>query len=389
MADPIDTTAPDDHGSDTVERFEYQVHASLRSVLQMLAGTDVIHVTCEHIEDIVVASTPGGYSHQDPWWDFQQIKTRDNLESWGFSAVLDAKPLSSLWRTHKAVRDLQLKYHLTAGLEGFLDPGDEDVQALATGRGADKEARLNRIARRVKITTAEAASFLPLVRIEQLPRRADIEHRNIAALTDLAPELIGSEVKALYEELVRRAREAMQGKLGPRWPTLITAQNPEDRVLQKRITTASVSDIQRRLKRPDHVLLKRITRDLTQVQTPLSRKMNAGSVSPGILENAQLLRANADSYRLTEEAMGTWKGDEGLEEDLDQRILVAARTLVALHGEARPSPADTIFSALLDKLTQQAETYDRSPLYGKDGMLLTGRACALSDACHFGWGNVK
>ncbi|MFI9650077.1 dsDNA nuclease domain-containing protein [Streptomyces sp. NPDC052040] len=389
MADPIDTDAPDDSGSVTVERFEYQAHATLRSVLQMLAGTGVLHVTCEHIEDIVVATTPPGTPNGDVHWDFQQIKTRESPDPWGLSAVLDAKPLASLWRTHKAVRDLGLTYCLTAGLEGLMDPGDEDVQALARGRGAEKEARLKRIARRVKITPEEAATFLPLVRIQQLPRRIDIESRNISALGELGPQLVGAEVKALYDELTRRAREAMQGKLGPRWPSLITAPEPEERVLQKRITASSVADIQRRLLRPDHVLLQRITQDLTQIQTPLVRKMRAGVASAGIIENAQLLRANADSYRLTEEAMGTWKGDDKLEEDLDQRLLIAARTVVALHSGVRPSPADTIFSTLLDKLTSQAESYDRNPLYGKDGMLLMGRACSLSDACNFGWGSVN
>ncbi|MGA5275417.1 dsDNA nuclease domain-containing protein [Streptomyces cellulosae] len=102
MADPIDTDAPDDSGSVTVERFEYQVHATLRSMLQMLAGAGVLHVTCEHIEDIVVATTPPSPSNGDVHWDFQQIKTRESPDPWGLSAVLDAKPLASLWRTHKA-----------------------------------------------------------------------------------------------------------------------------------------------------------------------------------------------------------------------------------------------------------------------------------------------
>ncbi|MER6062037.1 dsDNA nuclease domain-containing protein [Streptomyces sp. NPDC001792] len=155
----MDTDAPDDSGSVSGERFEYQVHATLRSVLQMPAGAGVLHVTCEHIEDIVVATTPPGAPNGDTHGDFQQIKTRESPGPWGLSAVLDAKPLASLWRTHKAVRDLGLTYRLTAGLEGLLDPGDENVQALARRRGAEKEARVKRIARRVKITPEEAATF--------------------------------------------------------------------------------------------------------------------------------------------------------------------------------------------------------------------------------------
>ncbi|MFD9053618.1 hypothetical protein [Streptomyces zaomyceticus] len=58
----------------------------------MLPGGSVMHVTCEHIEDVVVAR--GG----DPrcvdggaFWDFQQIKTGAAVEPWTLSDVLARK----------------------------------------------------------------------------------------------------------------------------------------------------------------------------------------------------------------------------------------------------------------------------------------------------------
>ncbi|MFF1744348.1 dsDNA nuclease domain-containing protein [Streptomyces mirabilis] len=137
MADPIEIEAPDDTGSPTFRRYEYQVHIAVQAVLEMLAGGTVQHVTCEHIEDIVVARSG------DPrcvggslFWDFQQIKTRDSVEPWSLRDVISKGPLRSLWRTHTAVQGsgLVLVYQLTAGIEGHLDPADAPVTALSRGR---------------------------------------------------------------------------------------------------------------------------------------------------------------------------------------------------------------------------------------------------------------
>ena len=389
MADPIHALAPDDSGSVTLERYEYQVHVAVQAVLQMLAGLAVCHVTCEHIEDIIAARGPGAGGDADLEWDFQQVKSRDAVQPWTLADVLAAKPLRSLWRTHAAVQGLGLTYRLTAALEGLLDPGDANVMALASGQGAKHEQCLTRVMRHLKADRAPVVAFLDLLRVQQLPRRADIEVRNIAAFAELGDRLSAGILKGLYDELLRRARDAMQGKLGPRWPLLITDPNPSDRVQRKRLTAASVVDIQRRLLRPDHVLLGAIAEQLTELQTPLVRKLRAGAASPETLEDAQRLRAHADHHRLSEQALGTWPQDHAIEADLDQRLLLTARRLVVQHRDQRPRPADTIFNALQSSLSDKPERHDRHPLYAQDDLLLMGRACALSDACHFGWGNIR
>lgn len=47
MVDPIEIEAPDDTGSPTFRRYEYQVHIAVQAVLEMLAGGTVQHITCE------------------------------------------------------------------------------------------------------------------------------------------------------------------------------------------------------------------------------------------------------------------------------------------------------------------------------------------------------
>jgi hypothetical protein len=133
----IEIEAPDDSGSPTFRRYEYQVHIAVQAALEMLAGGTVRHVTCEHIEDILVARS------DDPrcvdgglFWDFQQVKTRDAVEPWSLKDVISKGPLKSLWRSHTAVQrsGLGLVYQLTAGIEGYLDPADAPLTALSRGR---------------------------------------------------------------------------------------------------------------------------------------------------------------------------------------------------------------------------------------------------------------
>ncbi|MFF9322229.1 dsDNA nuclease domain-containing protein [Streptomyces sp. NPDC014735] len=209
MADPIETVAPDDSGSVTLRRYEYQVHVAAQAILEMLADEPVRHVTCEHIEDVIVARGSEGQANGDLFWDFQQIKTRDTITPWALTDVLAKGPLKSLWRTYGAVKDQAFTYGLTAGLEGYLDPADALVTALAHGGGADDERCLKRVTTHLKADVKEVSAFLGLVRIRELPRREDIELRNTAFLQELGPSLTGAEITGLYTELVRRTREAM------------------------------------------------------------------------------------------------------------------------------------------------------------------------------------
>jgi hypothetical protein len=101
-----------------------------------------------------------------------------------------------------------------------------------------------------------------------------------------------------------------------------------------------------------------------------------------------MMRANADHHRLREAALGTWPDDPAVEGDLDQRLLFLARRVGRAHEE-NPRPANAVFDALQVELQNNAGAYDRAPLYAQDGVLLMGRACAVSDECRFGWGEAR
>ena len=390
MADPIEIEAPDDSGSVTLRRYEYQVHVAVQAVLEMLAGGTVEHVTCEHIEDIVVARRDDARcAAEELFWDYQQIKTRDAVEPRTLTDVLSKKPLKSLWRTHGAVRGTGQVYHLTAGLEGYLDPGDELVTALSRGHGGDLETCRKRVAAHLKVPDDDQLSeFLHLVRVRTFVRRESVEAHNTRVLADLGPGLPMATIDALYTELLRRTREAMQGRPVARWTELLTVDNPPPAVLSKRVSAATIADVRQRLTRPDHVLLEDLSQQLAGSETSLVRKLRRGAASRDVIQDAQMMRANADHYRLREAALGTWPDNPAVEADLDQRLLFLARRVGRAHDED-PRPADAIFDALQVELQNTPAAYDRSPLYAQDGVLLMGRACAVSDECRFGWGDAR
>ncbi|MFJ1673235.1 dsDNA nuclease domain-containing protein [Streptomyces bottropensis] len=251
MQDPGRLPAPDDTGSATEERFTYQAQAALRGVLEMLVGGGVVHVTCEHFEDVLVARAGGTVAGDVALWDFQQIKSREKQDSWTLSKVLRSKALASLLRTYRALREHRdLPYVLTVGVEGPLS-SEADVRAVARGRGGDSAERLDKIAKYLDADAAETAEFLRLVHIEELPDRYELERRNRDVLFELAPHLRVGEVEAIHADLLNRVRFAMGGRLGPRWQALVTQPDVPKAVLCKRLTPQKLRDVALRLTRPD------------------------------------------------------------------------------------------------------------------------------------------
>jgi serine/threonine protein kinase len=276
MADPILTVAPDDSGSATLRGYEYQVHVAAQAILEILAD-EPVHVICEHIADIVVVRSNEGQADGRPFWDFQQMKTRAATTPWALTDVLAKGPLKSLWRTYGAVKDQGLSYGLTAGLEGYLDPADTSLTALARGEGADDERCLKGVTTHLKVEVDEVSAFLGLISIRELPRHDEIELRNIAFLHELGPSLTGAEITGLYTELVRRTREAMQGRLDPRWAEKVAMQDLPTELLRKCIGPSSVADLQQRLPRPDRVLLTDVSQRLSGVEAAQVRKLRCGA----------------------------------------------------------------------------------------------------------------
>ncbi|MGX1480880.1 UNVERIFIED_CONTAM: putative membrane protein YgcG [Streptomyces canus] len=309
MQDPGHFPAPDDTGSATEERFTYQAQAALRGVLEMLAGGGVIHVTCEHFEDVLVARAGGTVADDVALWDFQQIKSREKQDSWTLSKVLRSKALASLLRTHRALREHRnLPYVLTVGVEGPLS-SEADVRAIARGRGGDSTERLGRMARHLDADAAETAAFLRLVRIEELPDRYELERRNRDVLFALAPHLRAGEVEVLHADLLNRVRLAMGGRLGPRWQALVTQPDVPEAVLRKRLTPQNLRDVALRLAGPDLADYVRASRLAAQTH-PYPEAGQAGVASlSSVYVPQRLHRIASQSGRQHDSPAGQSPGD--------------------------------------------------------------------------------
>ncbi len=248
MRDPIEIDAPDDTGSQTLARYEYQTHVAARSLLEMLSGGPVLHVTCEHIEDIVVARADG----EGTVWDFLQVKSRDGATPWTHGGVLRAEPLKSLWRSHQDIRETVDRYRLTIGLEGVLSRTDPHILALARGEGGKEPKRLARVAKHLQADSGAVSAFLRKVRIQCLPTREVIALGNMEALGEIAgPDVTRGALRALYRDLLDLARTAALGELGPRLPRLLGFEEPGMLNPRKRIDETHLAPFHRSMASPD------------------------------------------------------------------------------------------------------------------------------------------
>jgi len=80
MTDPHAIVTPDDSGSDTLARFQYQAHVTFPYCLKLATGDGVTDVYAEHIEDIAVRESDA--------WRFLQVKSRKPSAGNGRSARL-------------------------------------------------------------------------------------------------------------------------------------------------------------------------------------------------------------------------------------------------------------------------------------------------------------
>ncbi|MFF2375005.1 dsDNA nuclease domain-containing protein [Streptomyces xiamenensis] len=284
MLEPIEAEASNDSRSVALRNYEYQSHVTARAVLEMLADESVRHVTCEHIEDVIVARSEG-QSKGGLFWEFQQIKAKGATTPWSFRDILARGPLRSLWRTYGQVKDQGISYGLTAALEGSLDSADALVADLARGGGADNERCMERMTAHLKGDAKEISAFLSRIRIQELPKAEEIESRNVAFLHELGPSLTSAETSSLYAELVHRVRAAMQGRLDPRWAEPSGAKGPPTGLRGKRIGHSAVADIRPRLDDMPLPDLSHRTGRVKRAQSSKTRSSTAPYEARGLRED--------------------------------------------------------------------------------------------------------
>ncbi|MEV6279128.1 dsDNA nuclease domain-containing protein [Nocardia sp. NPDC051832] len=258
--DPRHIPAPDNTGTETEKRFGFQAQVAVRYAIEMLGGYPIDNVTCEHIEDVVVARTLGTHHGGDTTlWDFQQVKSREPNEPWTLLRIGDSKALHSLLRTDRVLRQANsegsvLPYRLTVAIEGKLsarEPSFRDVARSDGKRESSIRARLGSKLKDLDADPDELSDFLSRIYIVELPLRGELERDNREALGGLAEHLTIAEVWQLHQTLSDLVRSAMVERLGPRWQLFVTRPDPAEVILRKRLTRQTLAAIAVRLLPPE------------------------------------------------------------------------------------------------------------------------------------------
>ena len=379
------TPPPDDSGTDAFQRFGYQAHVAFPFCLRCYFEGDIVAIYCEHWEDLLVEYVDR--------LRFTQIKTRDASRGpWKYRHLLDeGGALRSLLRTHEALASISearpIEYDVR--LEGAVDGADEDIARLLVGGDGANDEMCERCATRLKIDGDEAGRLLArvIVRPNQ-PPRTTIEARNRDLLRLRAGHLAANELKEIYDEAIELIKRAMAADLlADAWPQAILepegAEAVEQRAETKRIDRERLQPMLGRLEGGEHPLLAAIA-DPDQLRaTALEWKLEAAGASPGLIDRAKQLRAQA-AMRVAEVRTGSLYDVDALVADLHFRLLNAAEAVADVF--ATNAPAAAVWNHLEQRLSANPNAYDPRSVLSQDHLLLLGEICQLSDECRFRWG---
>jgi hypothetical protein len=376
---------PDDSGTDVFQRYHYQAEVAFASCLRCALVGDILSITPERIEDLLIEEADR--------WRFVQIKTRDaGFGAFTFASLLAANggALRSILRTHTALADFddgrEIVYEIW--LERGARRDDAIEQLLAPHRaGADAEV-VERCAERLGIEVAVAEAMLDrtIVRAPLAPREL-IRDSNIRNLQRYAPNVPVATTEDVYREVVAVIEAAMRAALlADDWPACV--MQPESveeelaaRIAGKRLDENALGALLQPVSNGDRAVLEQITDPEQLAASELDRKLVAAGIGEETRDLAKQLRANA-TRAVYETSSGLAVPDAHLE-DLDLRVLAVATASAGTVTETPPGPH--VYRRLLDDLDEKRETVDPAALLGKDPMLLLGRLCDLSDRCRFGW----
>jgi Cap4 dsDNA endonuclease len=382
---PLNLTPPDDTGSDTLRRYRYQAQLIATYCLDCTTNGKVVSVIAEHFEDIVIEY----HDH----WHFVQIKTRNqNLGPWKLPNSIDG--LKSLWRTYQCInpfKTINASYALF--LEGAiakddllndLAPSDTNSTTLSSAPNANL---VKKVASKLKITESDCADFLAKVVVQaNQPTRQDIDSRNIRMLSQMATGATSTEIEPVYNRLVDRILYAMTGeRLGNELPTFIISSNTSSissKVARKRLTRDTIRSLLGSLAYGPSLLLQRLVEPQMPRPTNLEMKLLAAGAENKIIQDAKMLRANANVREA--ESLAASYDDDKLE-DVRNRLSVVANSIIQKHT-LDPRPAVKAFNELLTTLMDNATSCDPNRVFRQDPFILLGEVCALADECKIDWG---
>jgi hypothetical protein len=375
------TTASDETGRRTFERYVWQAKQAVRLWLTCLSVDGPDLVVCEHVEDIVLV--------HGTRVRFIQLKTRD-AGSWSAAKMCD-RGLDALVRSYGAARAAGIHEH--ASFELWVEgPLADDKATLSFARSPTDcgTAFRNRLIA-YGLDPSHVDDFLARLVIQpDQPPRSHIDAKTLFELGALW-QLSQGELIAIYERLLAAASAAqagnsppqsVQGHLAERFSTGL------DAIRNQVLTADDVKQLTPPLRAESNEdLLSRMTDG--QSASLLELKLLRAGASSETIKVIQEIRAEMEIERQLLLA-GRDDADEGLAR-LAQRLLAMAvatagkiRLVVASQPALGARPAEAITADLLSRPADLAHC-DKEAVFGRDERLVFGYLAHLSDTCKFGW----
>lgn len=339
----LELLPPDDSGSDTYSRFQYQADIAFPFCLTL--GNEIKSVVLEYFEDLALEYNEG--------WRFIQIKTKNaGLGPWILSDLHGkGGALVSLFRAYSALN----QYHpatYEAHLEGAIRQGN-DINLLLEPEGRRNKGLITKVAKGLSISEEQCADFLNKVRLEpNQPDRRAIKDRNLNLLAALAPSASAKDIETVYIDLLNLIKAAMSaGWLTNIWPRF--QFSPE--------TDSAKALLEH--KRLTHESVKPILRKLHALETKQFDYINAVSKSVGdilrrrLLPNGPLLKKITPSF-------------------IPMRLHRGAGRSILQSDRTEPTEKITGVAGVLEDL--QAEEINVAFLLGKAG---SGKSTLLAEFC--------
>lgn len=377
-------------GIKTFARYRWQAKQAVRHWLTCLKPVGgPLAIICERLEDITIVHADG--------IRFAQLKTRDR-GSWSAKSVCDkGHGVDSLVRTFKAVRETGLHERglFELWLEGPMSELKETVDFFAKPATAPASIRTKIV--NLGLAKTDLNYFLDrLIVLVQQPSRPHIDAVILREMAALWPSCSISELEDVYTRLLDAASAAQAG------------DHPIGQIRRFLAQCVDVSDLPGVPDDMDVYVLSRakimaLTPPLTvesddelfarmsagESSSMLELKMRRAGASREVLQQAQLLRAQAEVVRQMSMASRTDLGKDL--DDLREKVLTVARataTRAHLSGAMNPvaasRPADFISAELLSNPHILGQL-DKADIFARDGIDVFGYLCQLSDECHFGW----
>lgn len=377
--------ASDPTGITTFERYVWQAKLAIRTWLGVFAGTGVLAVVCEHVEDLAIVEADG--------FRFAQLKTRDK-GSWSAAKICEAgHAIERLVASYKLADEAGISS--MSKFEVWLE-GPPSEQKATSDFFADPTSASEEIKRKIRafgLTGVKLTDFLNRLSIHcHQPARQAVDAVNIRLIGAIWPGHSMEQVERLYEALLQAAEAAQSASETPQSvrSAMQAARNaPTATDVWAPIDAQALTEQQLRALCPPWVAdtdQDLVARAASGEATLLELKLVRAGASEETVKSALLARADADVAATGSRASGAMTPEA--EVALDTRLLAAAGSIASLaasNGTTLQRPAEHIFHSLMGNVANTAAV-DVDGVYNRDHRLVVGHLCSVSDQCRFGWG---